>query len=147
MPSSARLFGFDMGAFTASEVATGTPPVYDALGLFQNVEVQFDQELAENRAVKDQWTDPVTKISSWRMPVTVAVEGGTGGASAPNGYNFATLIGKKCAAKVASAGSGTIGYSGNALLTNYRHPFNDGGQTQSWDFVGKGALAITNAAP
>jgi hypothetical protein len=143
-----RLFGFDVALFEARQEPAGGPngPTLVLLGQFSNLEMQFDQDQQESKAVKDLYTFVVGRAVRWTVPVTLQVEDGGGGANV-NAYDIMRLAGARVRVKIQSAASGFVAYDGWATLMNPRHAMGEGAQTLQFELVGQGTLAVQSTAP
>lgn len=133
-----RLFGVDVAMYGIKQ---GTDAALDLLYVFSALEMQFDQEQQESRAVKDTYIPVIGRAVTWRIPCTIQVED----TALP--FNIMSLAGKQVLVKLANASAGIVGYEGVATVMNLRHSMGDAAQTIAFELVGNGNLAINSTAP
>ena len=110
----------------------------DLLAVFQDCTLTLETDTQNARAAKDDWEDPVGRISRWSIDINKVVES-TEGIDLPS-----LLAGNSVAVVFESRTSGGINLSGNALLTSFARNLPDSdGQTDALRLVGKGEPTIT----
>jgi hypothetical protein len=127
-----------MAAVYTGETTVLSVGGHDLLGVFKDWEIFFETETQDARYAKQDWKDPVGRISSWGLNTNTIVDSAEGIAL------VALLAGAPVAIIFEDRAVSGLHVEGNALLTRFGRSGPDSdGLANAIVLAGKGEPAIT----